>query len=78
VRAMYTDPRFASRGVGRFILKLREQAAAAEGFVRAELAATMAGEPLYLACEYREIERFAADTRTGVRVPLIRMGKRID
>ena len=35
-------------------------------------------EPLYVACGYQEIERFAADTRAGVRVPLVRMGKRID
>jgi hypothetical protein len=54
-----------------------EQPAAAEGFARVELAATMAGEPLYRACGYETIERFEADTRSGVRVPLIRMGKRI-
>jgi GNAT superfamily N-acetyltransferase len=77
VRAMYTHPRFARRGVGRLVLSLCEQAAAAEGFARVELAATMAGEPLYRACGYQEIERFAADTRAGVRVPLVRMGKQI-
>jgi hypothetical protein len=37
----------------------------------------MAGEPLYRACGYQDIERFEAETRTGIRVPLIRMGKRI-
>ena len=42
-----------------------------------ELAATMAGEPLYRACGYLPIERLETDTRSGVRVPLIRMGKRI-
>ena len=77
VRAMYTSPSFVRRGVGRLVLGLCEQAAAAGDFVRAELAATLAGEPLYRACGYREIERFEADTRSGVRVPLIRMGKRI-
>jgi GNAT superfamily N-acetyltransferase len=77
VRAMYTSPAFARRGVGRLVLGLCEQAAAAEGFTRAELAATMAGVPLYRACGYDEIAPFEADTRTGLRVPLIRMGKRI-
>jgi GNAT superfamily N-acetyltransferase len=77
VRAMYTSPPFARRGLGRLVLGLCEQAAAAEGFARVELAATLAGEPLYRACGYREIERFGADTRSGIRVPLIRMGKRI-
>jgi GNAT superfamily N-acetyltransferase len=57
VRAMYTDPRFTRRGVGRLILSLCEDAARAEGFVRAELMATLAGEPLYRACGYSAVER---------------------
>ena len=77
VRAMYTSPRFARRGVGRLVLSLCERAASSEGFTRAELAATLAGEPLYRACGYREIERFEALTSTGIRIPLIRMGKSI-
>ncbi|HEY9235568.1 MAG TPA: GNAT family N-acetyltransferase, partial [Phenylobacterium sp.] len=54
-----------------------EAAAAAEGFDRCEMAATMAGEPLYAACGYRRIEPFEAETSAGVRVPLVRMGKSI-
>ena len=77
VRAMYTHPLYVRRGVGRLILKLCEEAAAKEGFSRTELAATLAGEPLYRAYGYVEIERFTADTPSGVRVPLIRMGKPI-
>src|SRR5882672_9120696 len=77
VRAMYTHPSFTRRGVGRLILKLCEGAAACEGFSRVELAATLAGEPLYRACGYKDIERFAADTPSGISVPLIRMGKAI-
>jgi GNAT superfamily N-acetyltransferase len=77
VRAMYTNPSFARRGLGRMVLSRCEQAAAAEGFARVELAATMAGEPLYRACGYQSIERFEADTRSGVRIPMVRMGKRI-
>jgi GNAT superfamily N-acetyltransferase len=75
VRAMYTSPNFARRGVGRLVLELCEHAAAAEGFMRVELAATLAGEPLYRACGYEEIERFEASTSRGIRIPLIRMGK---
>jgi GNAT superfamily N-acetyltransferase len=78
VRAMYTSPRFTRRGVGRLVLGLCEQAAAAEGFARAELAATLAGVHLFRACGYQEIERFEVDTRAGIPVPLIRMGKRIE
>jgi len=74
VRAMYTHPAFARRGVGRLILSLCEDAARAEGFLRAELVATMAGEPLYRACGYQPAERFAYE-RDGVAVPLLRMSK---
>jgi len=75
VRAMYTDPAFVRRGVGRLILQLCEEAARAAGFRAAEMAATLAGEPLYTACGYRVIEPFDGVTRDGARVPLLRMGK---
>ena len=74
VRAMYTHPAFTRRGIGRIVLDACEAAAAAEGFRTCELAATLAGEPLYRACGYVEIERFTAAAE-GVEVPLIRMGK---
>jgi GNAT superfamily N-acetyltransferase len=77
VRAMYTHPDFARRGVGRLILQLCESAAAAEGFARTQLMATLSGEPLYRACGYREIERTAAAPVDGVSVPLVLMGKSI-
>ena len=75
VRAMYTHPDWTRRGVGRLVLDLCEAAAAGEGFSRAALAATRAGEPLYRACGYRVVERFEAETPSGVRVPLLRMEK---
>jgi GNAT superfamily N-acetyltransferase len=74
VRAMYTHPAFVRRGVGRMILACCEEAARAEGFTRAELVATMAGLPLYRACGYQAVERFA-DDRGGAPVPLARMTK---
>jgi GNAT superfamily N-acetyltransferase len=74
VRAMYTHPTFVRRGVGRLILSLCEDAARAEGFRRAELMATLAGEKLYAACGYVEVGRLT-DDRGGVAVPLVRMVK---
>jgi GNAT superfamily N-acetyltransferase len=76
VRAMYTHPRAARRGVARLILELCETAAREEGFQRAELMATLAGVPLYAACGYESLERIE-DARGGVPVPLIRMCKRL-
>lgn len=75
VRAMYTSPDFARRGVGRMILGLCESAAKLEGFTCVELAATLAGEPLYRACGFEPLEHFRSDTPQGLRIPLIRMGK---
>jgi GNAT superfamily N-acetyltransferase len=77
VRAMYTHPDFARQGVGRLILGLCERKAAAEGFARTELGATLSGLPLYKAYGYLEIEQLRVETPSGVRVPIIRMGKTI-
>jgi GNAT superfamily N-acetyltransferase len=74
VRAMYTDPDFTRRGVGRLILSLCETAARSEGFERAELVATLAGAPLYQACGYRPVEEMVY-ARGGAPVPLVRMAK---
>lgn len=76
VRAMYTHPDFARRGVGALILDLCEAAARAEGFTRLELMATMSGRPLYARAGYVEIEHIV-DDRGGAPVPLVRMGKAI-
>jgi GNAT superfamily N-acetyltransferase len=74
VRAMYTHPGHARKGVGRMILGLCEAAARSEGFRRVELMGTLAGEPLYRACGYQPIER-VEDARGGAAVPLLRMHK---
>lgn len=75
VRAMYTHPDFARRGIGRAILARCEEAAANEGFARVALVATMAGLPLYRACGYRDLEPFEEITPSGIAVPLVRMEK---
>ena len=77
VRAMYTHPDFARRGVGRLILSLCEAAAAADGYGRVQLMATLSGEPLYRACGYEEIEKTGSAPVNDVVVPLILMGKSI-
>ena len=76
VRAMYTHPDFARRGVGRLILTLCEDAARVEGFSRLELMGTMSGRPLYESYGFTPIEDIL-DARGGAPVPLTRMGKAI-
>ena len=75
VRAMYTNPDFARRGVGRMLLALCEDTARAAGFGRVELMATMAGVPLYRAAGYVAVAETQAPEIDGVTVPLLLMGK---
>jgi GNAT superfamily N-acetyltransferase len=77
VRAMYTHPDAARRGIGRRILQWCEDAARAEGFGRLELVATMAGAPLYVAAGF-EVDASFDDTSTGVAIPLLHMSKPIE
>ena len=77
IRAMYTDPDFARQGVGRMVITLCEEAAMRAGFHQATMMATMAGVPLYAACGYVEIEPVLSAPVNGVRVPLVRMEKRL-
>ena len=74
IRAMYTHPRYARRGVARLILAVCEEAARAAGFKRVELMATLAGVPLYRSSGYASHEQ-VLDDRGGAGVPLIRMSK---
>jgi GNAT superfamily N-acetyltransferase len=71
---MYTHPAHTRKGIGRLVLSLCENAARSRGFARVELMSTAAGEPLYVACGYRAVER-VTDDRGGAAVPLIRMQK---
>lgn len=75
VRAMYTHPEYTRRGIGTLILEKSEQAALHDGFSKVQLAATLAGEPLYLARGYKPIEYFSSKASNDVEIPLIRMEK---
>jgi GNAT superfamily N-acetyltransferase len=76
VRAMYTAPAFARRGVGRLVLSLCEAAAAAEGFTTLELMASLSGLPLYEAAGFQAVE-YVEDLSGGAAVPLVRMRKAV-
>ena len=77
IRATYTHPNFARRGVGKLIMKLCEGIAREKGFKSTVLAATLAGEKLFTSCGYKPIERFEATSNKGVEVPMVRMGKKL-
>ncbi len=74
IRAMYTSPKYVKRGIGRMILEAGEHAAAQEGFLALEMAATLAGLPFYEKCGYCVESRWQ-DENGAVPVPLITMVK---
>lgn len=78
VRAMYTDPGHARRGIGRLILELCEAASRESGFTRLELMATLSGEPLYAAYGFTVIARVDRLGDAGTTVPGATMGKDLD
>jgi len=74
IRAMYTHPDFARRGVGRLVLQASEAAAAAEGFTTLELMGTRSGRPLYEAYGFQAVKE-VEDASGGVPVPMTLMRK---
>ncbi len=77
IRAFFVEPKAARRGLGRLLLEHCSSQAQAAGFTALELAATMPGEPLYLACGFTVFERFQLDLPGGVVAPLSRMRKHL-
>jgi len=77
IRAFFVDPTAARRGYGRLLLTYCTEAAAAGGFTTLELAATLPGVPLYLACGFVRTEFFHVDLPGPVQVPLVRMRRDI-
>lgn len=75
IRAFFIHPHWARRGIGKALLAACEAAIIAAGFTRAELVATLAGEPLYLAGGYAAIERFEVPMHDGLTLPVVRMSK---
>ena len=77
VRAMYTDPAQARKGVGAYVLALCEGAAREAGFARVELMATLSGARLYRKAGYVVAETVESAAVDGVTVPLLRMEKQL-
>lgn len=75
IRAFFIHPDWARRGIGKALLATCEVAIITAGFTRAELVATLAGEPLYFAGGYAVIERYVVPMRDGLTLPVVRMTK---
>jgi GNAT superfamily N-acetyltransferase len=77
VRAFFVHPEWTRRGIGKAILAACETAIVEARFPVAELVATLAGEPLYLAGGYAEVERYEIPMSGGLTLPVVRMKKRL-
>lgn len=75
IRAFYVHPRWSRKGIASLILKSCEQAAREAGFKRVELAATLPGEPFYLARGYEKGEEIWIETPNGQSFSTFRMTK---
>jgi GNAT superfamily N-acetyltransferase len=75
IRAFFVHPTYARQGLGRQLLVHCEAAARAAGFRRAELMATLPGEPLYRALGYEALESVIHDLPEGRSVEFVRMGR---
>ena len=77
IRAMFTSPAWARRGVGRRLFEAARAAAAAAGFRRLVLTATLPGVPLYAALGFRADRRYVDRLPNGAAIPLVEMSRPI-
>jgi GNAT superfamily N-acetyltransferase len=75
IRAFYIDPDAARTGIGTRILLQCEADAAAQGFSRYEMMATLTGMPFYARHGYQAGGQFLFSLPGGLGFPLVRMGK---
>jgi len=75
IRAMFVDPRWARRGIGRQILELCERRAAEQGFHRLQLVAMRSGEAMYRACGYVAVGEAPVRLEDGVMLECMLMEK---
>jgi predicted N-acetyltransferase YhbS len=78
IRAFFVHPAWARRGIGRGIMTASEEAIRAAGFRAIDIVATLAGEPLYAAFGYAVVERLDIALIGDLRLPVVRMRKRVD
>lgn len=78
IRAFFVHPDHARKGIGRHFVKICEEAIMATGFKSIDIVATLAGEPLYAACNYNVKERYNLSLPNGEPLAVVRMGKRCE
>jgi GNAT superfamily N-acetyltransferase len=75
IRAFFVHPSWARRGIGKCILNACETAIVSAHFMKADLVATLAGEPLYAAFGYTVVERYEIPMENALTLPVVKMSK---
>ena len=78
IRAMFSHPAWARRGIGRRLFELARGDAEAAGFRALILTATMPGVPLYEALGFRVARRYEDPLPDGSCVPVAEMTRPIE
>ena len=77
VRAFFVEPRWARHGVATRLLAASEDAAAAAGYRRLTLAATLPGEAFYRRHGFTSDERFETILPDGTSIAFVRMSRHV-
>ena len=77
VRAFFVEPRWARHGVASQLLSACEEAAAASGYRRLALAATLPGEAFYQRHGFTSDERFETILPDGTGIAFVRMSRHV-
>ncbi len=75
LRAMYTDPAMARKGIGRMLVTIAETSARLAGYTSMELLATPVGKLLYQVCGYTVLQDIRLTSCTGTTFNLAHMTK---
>jgi len=75
IRAFFTPPDWARRGVGSLLLKACEDAARSAGFTRYEMGATLTGAKLFGVKGYAAVKPISIPLVNGELLPVIHMEK---
>jgi GNAT superfamily N-acetyltransferase len=75
IRAFFVEPAYARRGLGTLLLERCESEAAARGFARCEMTATLPGERLYAARGYVPTSRVSYALRPDLHIEFVLMRK---
>jgi len=77
IRAFFVAPAAARRGVGRALFEACNEAAAASGFRRLELMATLPGVPFYASLGFDTVEQVTDELPDGTPIRFVRMRRDI-